>query len=72
MDKYEYEADIHLFWSDEDEGFISTVFMLRQAGKPIIGDFIGISACGDTVEDSLRELGVALTMALEVREEDTP
>ncbi len=40
---------IHIFWSDEDEGFIA-----------VCDEFPGLSAFGETREDALRESQIAI------------
>jgi predicted RNase H-like HicB family nuclease len=70
MDEHEYKANIHLFFSEEDEGYIAKVLTLAADGKTILEDFICISAFGKTPGEVLRELGDALEMCLEVWEED--
>ena len=45
---------IHIFWSDEDEGFIA-----------ICDEFKGLSAFGETREDALREAQIALDAIIE-------
>jgi len=65
-----YDADIHLFYSDEDEGYIAKALTLASDGKTILGDFVCISAFGETPGEALKELGVSLEMSLEVWEKD--
>jgi predicted RNase H-like HicB family nuclease len=58
MPKYE----IDIFWSDEDEAFVA-----------VVPDLPGCSAWGDTYEDALREVQVAMSLYLEtLREERRP
>lgn len=45
---------IHIFWSDEDEGFIG-----------ICEDFPGLSAFGETREEALKETQIALSLMIE-------
>jgi predicted RNase H-like HicB family nuclease len=45
---------INIFWSDEDEGYVSD-----------IPDLVALSACGSTPEQALAELAVARTAWLE-------
>ncbi len=53
---------ILIFWSDEDESFIS-----------VAPDLEGCSAFGDTPEEALRELQIAMQLWLDVaREYDDP
>lgn len=52
-----YEIDI--FWSDEDEAFIADVPDLRYC-----------SAWGETYEDALREVRVAIELHLDTLRED--
>lgn len=50
----ENKYTIHIFWSDEDEGFIA-----------ICDEFPGLSAFGKTRDDSLNEAQTALTLMIE-------
>ena len=45
---------IHIFWSDEDEGFIA-----------ICDEFRGLSAFGETREDALKEAQIGLSSMIE-------
>lgn len=45
---------IHIFWSDEDDGFIG-----------ICDEFPGLSAFGDTREEALKETQIALKLMIE-------
>ena len=56
MEQPKYEIDI--FWSEEDGGYIANVPNLKYC-----------SACGDTYEEALREVRVAMDLHLEVLEE---
>ncbi|MDQ3568648.1 MAG: type II toxin-antitoxin system HicB family antitoxin [Actinomycetota bacterium] len=53
MDQIKYEIDI--FWSEEDEGYIADVPDLKYC-----------SAWGETYEEALREVRVAMELHLEV------
>lgn len=71
--KNKYYATIRLFWSDEDGEYIADVTDLQNdnyGGKAINGS-ISVSAGGKSPRLALKELGVALEMALKVHEEDT-
>lgn len=48
MHNYSY----NVFWSDEDEGYIALVADVEELS--------GVSAFGDTAEEALHELGIAL------------
>jgi predicted RNase H-like HicB family nuclease len=50
----ETKYTIHIFWSDEDEGFIA-----------VCDEFPGLSAFGDTRERALQEAQVALDLTIE-------
>ncbi len=50
----ENKYTIHIFWSDEDEGFIA-----------ICDEFPGLSAFGGTREDALNEAQAALSLMIE-------
>jgi predicted RNase H-like HicB family nuclease len=50
----ENKYTIHIFWSDEDEGFIG-----------ICDEFPGLSAFGETREEALRETQTALKLMIE-------
>jgi predicted RNase H-like HicB family nuclease len=50
----ENKYTIHIFWSDEDEGFIA-----------ICDEFPGLSAFGETREDALKEAQIALRLTVE-------
>lgn len=54
-DKY----TITIFWSDEDDAYIGIVEELK-----------GCSAWGDSYEDALRELKIAMQLWLEVAKEE--
>ncbi len=56
MDQIKYEIDI--FWSEEDEGYIADVPDLKYC-----------SAWGETYEEALREVRVAMDLHLEVLEQ---
>lgn len=45
---------VHIFWSDEDEGFIA-----------MCDEFPGLSAFGETREEALREAQVALNLMIQ-------
>jgi len=45
---------IHIFWSDEDEGFIA-----------VCDEFPGLSAFGETREDALREAQIAIDATID-------
>ena len=45
---------IHIFWSDEDEGYIA-----------VCDEFPGLSAFGETREDALSEAQIALSLMIE-------
>jgi predicted RNase H-like HicB family nuclease len=45
---------VHIFWSDEDEGFIA-----------LCDEFPGLSAFGETREEALREAQIALNLMIE-------
>lgn len=49
----ENKYTIHIFWSDEDEGFIA-----------ICDEFPGLSAFGETREDALTEVQTALSLMI--------
>ena len=49
---------IHIFWSDEDEGFIA-----------ICEEFPGLSAFGETREEALTEAQTALSLMIDHYEE---
>lgn len=55
MPKYE----IDIFWSDEDEAFIA-----------VVPELPGCSAWGDTYEEALREVQVAMSLYLETLQEE--
>lgn len=55
MERLKYEIDI--FWSEEDEGYIADVPDLKHC-----------SAWGETYEEALREVRVAMELHLEVLE----
>ncbi len=55
MERLKYEIDI--FWSEEDEGYIADVPDLKYC-----------SAWGETYEEALREVRVAMELHLEVLE----
>jgi predicted RNase H-like HicB family nuclease len=55
MDRFKYEIDI--FWSEEDEGYIADVPDLKYC-----------SAWGETYEEALREVRIAMELHLEVLE----
>lgn len=55
MERLKYEIDI--FWSEEDEGYIADVLDLKY-----------YSAWGETYEEALREVRVAMELHLEVLE----
>ena len=60
MDKPRYEIDI--FWSEEDDGYVANVPELTYC-----------SAWGETYEDALREVQVAMDLHLEtLREHGRP
>jgi predicted RNase H-like HicB family nuclease len=46
--------NFYVFWSDEDEGYIA-----------IIPGFKGVSAHGDTPDEALREVQIALQLTIE-------
>lgn len=50
----ENKYTIHIFWSDEDEGFIG-----------VCDEFPGLSAFGETREDALTETEIALNLMIE-------
>jgi len=50
----ENKYTIHIFWSDEDEGFIA-----------VCDEFPGLSAFGETREAALKEAQVALDLMVE-------
>ena len=50
----ENKYTIHIFWSDEDEGFIA-----------ICDEFPGLSAFGETREEALKEAQIALRLTIE-------
>jgi predicted RNase H-like HicB family nuclease len=50
----ETKYTIHIFWSDEDDGFIAAC-----------EEFPGLSAFGETREDALREAQHALDLMIE-------
>ncbi|MBA3425520.1 MAG: type II toxin-antitoxin system HicB family antitoxin [Rubrobacter sp.] len=56
MDRLKYEIDI--FWSEEDGGYIADVPDLKYC-----------SAWGETYEEALREVRVAMDLHLEVLEQ---
>lgn len=56
MERLKYEIDI--FWSEEDEGYIADVPDLEYC-----------SAWGETYEEALREVRVAMELHLEVLEQ---
>lgn len=56
MEQLKYEIDI--FWSEVDEGYIADVPDLKYC-----------SAWGETYEEALREVQVAMELHLEVLEE---
>ncbi len=45
---------VHIFWSDEDEGFVATC-----------DEFPGLSAFGETREEALNEAQVAIDLMIE-------
>ncbi len=53
MKRFKYE--INIFWSEEDEGYIADVPDLKYC-----------SAWGETYEEALREVRVAMELHLEV------
>ncbi|MBA3947857.1 MAG: type II toxin-antitoxin system HicB family antitoxin [Herpetosiphonaceae bacterium] len=58
MNKYTF----NVWWSDEDECYVS-----------VCPDFAALSGLGDTAEDALAELQVALALAIETyQQEDWP
>ena len=50
----ETKYTIHIFWSDEDQGFVA-----------ICDEFPGLSAFGETREDSLKEAQAALDLMID-------
>jgi predicted RNase H-like HicB family nuclease len=50
-----YHYSYHVFWSDEDGAFIATV-----------SEFSGVSAFGETPQEALQELLVALEGVIEM------
>jgi predicted RNase H-like HicB family nuclease len=46
-------------WSDEDEGYIA-----------VCPEFPGVSAWGETPDDAIREVQVALELSIEIRNEE--
>ncbi len=55
MKRFKYE--INIFWSEEDEGYIADVPDLKYC-----------SAWGETYEEALREVRIAMELHLEVLE----
>jgi predicted RNase H-like HicB family nuclease len=49
---------IHIFWSDEDEGFVA-----------ICNEFPGLSAFGESREEALHEAQIALDATIETYNE---
>ncbi|MDQ4079024.1 MAG: type II toxin-antitoxin system HicB family antitoxin [Chloroflexota bacterium] len=54
-----HRYSFHVFWSDEDEAYIA-----------IVPGFRGVSAHGETPEETLREIQVALAAVIEDYEEE--
>ena len=50
----ENKYTMHIFWSDEDEGFIG-----------VCDEFPGLSAFGETREEALMEAQIALNLMIE-------
>ncbi len=53
-----HRYSFHVFWSEEDESYIA-----------IVPGIEGVSAWGDTPEEAIREVQVALELAIESYED---
>ncbi len=53
-----YRYGFHVFWSDEDDAYIA-----------IVPGFEGVSAHGDTAEEALHEVQIALQLVVESYED---
>lgn len=58
-DAYNANYTFNIFWSEEDEAFIA-----------ICSDFPGVSAFGETEEQALAEVKIALKLAIETYKEE--